>query len=117
MQGRFAELLSEVQSAARDEATIRRFTGCYLTEPKSHVVFDPPDTPLALNVFIKLALRHGLELDLKTRMLYDNTNILYMHILYKMSYIMRVHNIYRILLALVVNLFLTLPSPTCHLYS
>ncbi len=75
MQGRFAELLGEVQSAARDEATIRRFTGCYLTEPKSHVVFDPPDTPLALNVFTKLALRHGLELDLKTRMLYDNTNV------------------------------------------
>ena len=75
MQGRFAELLGEVQSVARDEATIRRFTGCYLTEPKSHVVFDPPHKLLALNVFAKLAVRHGLELDLKTRMLYDNTNI------------------------------------------
>ena len=75
MQARFAELLGDIQSAARDKATIRRFTGCYLTEPKSHVVFDPPDVPLTLNVFAKLALRHGLELDLKTRMLYNNTNV------------------------------------------
>jgi 50S ribosomal protein L16 3-hydroxylase len=75
MRGRFASLLSGIQAAAQNEATIRRFIGCYLTEAKSHVVFDPPHAPLTLNMFSKLALRHGLELDLKTRMLYDSTDV------------------------------------------
>ena len=75
MQRRFAILLREVQRASRDAAGIRRFTGCYLTEPKTHVVFDLPRTPLVAHEFCKLAIRYGLELDLKTRILYDDTYI------------------------------------------
>ena len=75
MHARFAALLDGLQSAARDPSMIRRFTGCYLTEPKSHVVFDAPETPLTTNAFAKLAMRHGVELDLKTRMLVDAENI------------------------------------------
>ena len=75
MGQRFAHLLRELQMASRDEATIRRFTGCYLTEPKSHVVFDAPDTPLTTGAFRKLAMRHGLRLDLKTRVLYDDESV------------------------------------------
>ena len=75
MHARFTKLLSGVQSAARDPLMIRRFTGCHLTEPKSHVVFDPPDTPMTANAFAKLAMRHGVELDLRTRILVDDENI------------------------------------------
>ena len=75
MHARFATMLHGVQTAARDPLLIRRFTGCYLTEPKAHVVFDAPETPMTANVFAKLAMRHGVELDLKTRMLVDDKNI------------------------------------------
>ena len=75
MQRRFMELLADVQTASRDAGTIRRFTGCYLTEPKPHVVLDAPETPLAASAFAKQAMRHGLELDLKTRILYNDENV------------------------------------------
>jgi len=75
MQRRFAALLRNVHAAVRDTATNRRFIGCYLTEPKPHVVFDVPPVPLAARAFAKLATRHGLELTLKTRILYDDEHI------------------------------------------
>ncbi len=75
MHARFAALLGDVQTASSDPLMIRRFTGCYLTEPKSHVIFDAPETPMTANAFAKLAMRHGVELDLKTRILVDDENI------------------------------------------
>jgi 50S ribosomal protein L16 3-hydroxylase len=75
MQRRIAKLLEEVQKAARDQALMRRFTGCYLTEPKAHVLFDAPETPLSLSAFVKQATRHGIELDLKARILYDTEHV------------------------------------------
>jgi 50S ribosomal protein L16 3-hydroxylase len=51
-------------------ADIARFTGAYLTEPKPDLFFDPPDDALSLAAFGKLAKRHGVALDLKTRMLF-----------------------------------------------
>ena len=75
MHARFAALLGGVQTAALDPLMLRRFTGCYLTEPKSHVIFDPPETPMTANAFSKFAKRHGLELDLKSRILVDDENI------------------------------------------
>ncbi len=75
MRARFAALLGDVQTAVCDRLMIRRFTGCYLTEPKSHVIFDAPETPMTANAFAKLARRHGLELDLKTRILVDDENV------------------------------------------
>ena len=75
MQQRISHLLFDIQKATRDAQTIRRFIGCYLTEPKSHVIFDPPETPLSAGAFRKLAMRYGLELDLKTRILYDDEYI------------------------------------------
>ena len=75
LQGRITKMLKDMQVRSRDGATIRRFTGSYLTEPKAHVIFDPPETPLAGRAFRKMALRHGLELDLKTRMLYDEEHV------------------------------------------
>ena len=75
MHARYAALLGDVQTASSDPLMIRRFTGCYLTEPKSHVIFDAPETPMTANAFAKLAMRHGVELDLKTRILVDDENI------------------------------------------
>jgi 50S ribosomal protein L16 3-hydroxylase len=75
MQRRLAELLNDVQSAASDPAIMRKFIGCYLTEPKAHIVFDAPEEPISAQGFESLVAQHGLELDLKTRMLYDNTHV------------------------------------------
>lgn len=75
MQRRFEALLQSVQTASRDQEIIRIFIGCYLTEPKPHVVFDLPKTSLAADMFAKHAMRHGLELALKTRILYDDEHV------------------------------------------
>ncbi|MEK6594171.1 MAG: cupin domain-containing protein [Pseudomonadota bacterium] len=52
-----------------NERDIAQFAGQYLTEPKPHVVFDPPRRPLARRSFALRAARHGLRLALKTQML------------------------------------------------
>lgn len=75
MQRRFVNLLDGVRNVSRSKAAIRQFTGCYLTEPKTHVVFETPEMPLSSDAFGKLAMRHGLELDLKTRVLYDDEHV------------------------------------------
>ena len=75
MQKRVGHLLRDVQAAACDEAAIRRFTGCYLTEPKPHVVLDAPEIALSAAAFARLATRHGVELELRTRILYDAEHI------------------------------------------
>lgn len=45
------------------------FLGKYLTEPKSHVFFIPPQAPPELAEFRRRALRGGLSLDRKSRLL------------------------------------------------
>jgi 50S ribosomal protein L16 3-hydroxylase len=47
------------------------FLGCYLTEPKPHVFFAPPQAPLPLRAFCTSATRRGLHLDARTQLLYD----------------------------------------------
>ena len=75
MQQRFSDLLSSVQAAANDPAIVRKFVGCYLTDPKVHVVFDAPEAPVSIKQFERLLQRYGIELDLKTRMLYDDEHV------------------------------------------
>jgi 50S ribosomal protein L16 3-hydroxylase len=75
MQRRIVAMLNEIQDASRDASHVRRFTGRYLTEPKPYVVFDPPAAPFSARAFSKLAMRHGVELELKSRMLYDDRHI------------------------------------------
>ena len=48
---------------------IEAFVGCYFSEPKPHVFFDPP-RPLSHAQFTMRARGRGLALDLKTTMLY-----------------------------------------------
>jgi 50S ribosomal protein L16 3-hydroxylase len=52
------------------EADVRRFLGCYLTEPKAHAFFTRPQAPLSRAVFCRQAQRKGVALDLRTQMLH-----------------------------------------------
>lgn len=52
-----------------DQSVVGNFLGSYLTEPKMHVVFDTPPR-LAQETFRKCLQQHGLQLALKTQMLF-----------------------------------------------
>jgi 50S ribosomal protein L16 3-hydroxylase len=62
-----ANMLDRIEWNERD---VLAFLGQYLTEPKAHVVFERPTRPLSAAAFARRVLRHGLRLDLKTRMLF-----------------------------------------------
>nr|WP_246174051.1 cupin domain-containing protein [Paraburkholderia hayleyella] len=51
---------------------VASFLGTHFSEPKPHVVFEPPQRPLDEMRFIRRALISGLRLDRKTLLLYDN---------------------------------------------
>ena len=54
-------------------ADIREFTGRFLSDPKAHVVFDPPARPMSLADFARRISRHGLVLDPRSRLLFSGT--------------------------------------------
>lgn len=58
-----------------NEATVARFLGRTLSEPKPIVVFDPPAAPLSPAAFRKAVGGSGLHLDPRTQMLYDDDAI------------------------------------------
>lgn len=60
-------ILARVRWTERDLVS---FLGSYLSEPKSHVVFDAPDRPLSEAAFVRRAQASGLRLDNKTALLY-----------------------------------------------
>jgi 50S ribosomal protein L16 3-hydroxylase len=53
-------------------ATVARFLGCWLSEPKPTVFFDPPQHRLPQSAFARAAARRGLRLDRRTQLLYDD---------------------------------------------
>lgn len=55
-----------------NQSDIENFLGIYLSEPKPHVFFEPPQKPLALSNFLNRARKQGIALNLKTRMLSGN---------------------------------------------
>jgi len=67
-----ADMLQQVNNAINrvqwDERDIAGFLGCYLSEPKPHIFFDPPKRPLTRARFEHALQSRGLELDLKTQM-------------------------------------------------
>jgi 50S ribosomal protein L16 3-hydroxylase len=71
MQARFATMLTETIASATDPDNFQVCLGRYLTEPKQHVYFDYPEPELSPSLFRKSVLRHGIELDLRSRLLYD----------------------------------------------
>lgn len=50
--------------------TVSDFLGCYLSEPKSSVVFDPPQRPMSLARFTAAAAKRGLKLDRRSQLLF-----------------------------------------------
>ncbi len=54
------------------DGDVVRFLGCYLTEPKSHVLFIRPSPPLTARAFSARAARCGVRLAGPTRMLFRN---------------------------------------------
>ena len=52
-------------------ADVAAFVGSYLTEPKSHLFFDPPEMPLKRKAFERALARHGCALDPRTLLLFS----------------------------------------------
>ena len=65
-------LRSSIGGALRP-ASLAHFVGRYLTQPKSHVEFAPPERRTSAAVFCRRALQHGIRLDLRSRMMFDAT--------------------------------------------
>ena len=61
-----------------DKEDIANFLGCYLSEPKAHIFFDPPTRPMSLDKFRQAAQKQGVVLDLKCQML-CHTNGIFMN--------------------------------------
>ncbi|MDE2367032.1 MAG: cupin domain-containing protein, partial [Betaproteobacteria bacterium] len=58
-----------------DHDDMERFMGIYLTEPKPHIFFRPPSDPVSEQEFAHQVTLAGLELGLKSRMLWRKKRI------------------------------------------
>ena len=67
MLAKIEAMIARIKWTKRD---ITEFTGRYLSEPKPSVFFDTPQTPLSLAAFKKLAGKHGVRLNAKSRLLF-----------------------------------------------
>ena len=72
MQKRCSAMLAGVRWS---DASVGRFLGCYLSEPKPSVFFEPPLHRLGLAAFRSAAARRGVSLDRRTQLLYDGRNV------------------------------------------
>jgi 50S ribosomal protein L16 3-hydroxylase len=54
-----------------DKSDVARFIGRYMSEPKPHVFFDPPEAPENFTAFVRKARQSGLSLDLRSQLLYQ----------------------------------------------
>jgi 50S ribosomal protein L16 3-hydroxylase len=57
------------------DAVVGRFLGCYLSEPKPGVFFEPPSRVLGPAAFRTAVARRGISLDPRTQLLYDGNNV------------------------------------------
>ncbi len=64
-------MVAHIQWNASD---IAQFAGRYLSDPKPNVFFDAPELDLNLASFAKLTRKHGVALDLKSRMLFIDSD-------------------------------------------
>jgi 50S ribosomal protein L16 3-hydroxylase len=72
MQRRTAALLKQLRW---DGATVARFLGSYLSEPKATVVFDPPRPRWSRAAFARRIRSKGVVLDRRTLLLYDDERL------------------------------------------
>lgn len=63
--------VSQILQAVRwDESIVADFLGHYLTEPKAHVFYDAPESPLDEDAFVAAVTEKGVTLDLKSQILF-----------------------------------------------
>lgn len=76
------DMLRQVADAIKQikwgKTDIASFLGRYLSEPKSHIFFDPPEKPLSLKRFQQTMQNNGITLDLKSQMLCHH-NLVFMN--------------------------------------
>ena len=53
-------------------AAMKQFAGCFATDVKPQVEFDPPDEPMTRTAFAKLAMQAGVSFPAATLCLYDD---------------------------------------------
>jgi len=53
-----------------DKNVVEDFLGRYLSEPKAHIFFDPPERPLKPTAFAKAIAKQGLRLDPRSQFLF-----------------------------------------------
>lgn len=70
-----ADMLAQVRW---DRSMVAEFLGSYLSEPKAHVFFDPPDSPLTRKRFVSGIALEGCRLDVRTQLLHCE-NALYLN--------------------------------------
>ena len=66
------EVVSAIAEMQIDRAAMKQFAGCFATDVKPHVDFDPPDEPVARAAFAKLAMLKGVAFAAATLCLYDD---------------------------------------------
>lgn len=76
MHDQVKAILSQINWSSSE---INDFLGQYLSEPKPHVVFDPPVSPISEEMFYQHVKKNGIELDLKSRMLMGTQNTFFLN--------------------------------------
>ena len=69
MQRQCVDMLAAIRW---DRAMVARFLGAALSEPKPAVFFEPPAPPLSRAAFLARATKHGVRLDPRSQLLYDD---------------------------------------------
>jgi 50S ribosomal protein L16 3-hydroxylase len=72
MRRRYARMLAGLRW---DSGDVARFLGCWLSEPKPQVFFVPPARPASPRAFAAAASKHGLRLNARTQLLYDERHL------------------------------------------
>ena len=72
MIDKVAQVIAQVQWQRED---IAQFLGSYLSEPKSHVFFDPPARPMSRAKFEGSAARRGVRLTMPSQMLFQGSAV------------------------------------------
>ncbi len=69
------KIAEELNKVRFDDEDIVAFLGQYLSEPKPHVYFDPPEKALTAARFAQAAKKRGVRLSRKTQMLYSGNTV------------------------------------------
>lgn len=68
MVSNVANMIARIQW---DNDDIRNFIGCWLTEPKPQVYFEPPEEEPDFEDFVRRVQRHGVRLNTKSQLLFS----------------------------------------------